>query len=198
MRLIRDREWLPLLAHTEQPEAIQRQLLSSILASQRDTQFGRQHGFASLRSYEEFTRAVPVLGFEDLREQIEGQEQSGECLLNAEQPVHYVQTSGTTGKPKHLPMVRSALEWIDQYQRLFAFAQWAGVPGIYDGQVLVIAGQTVEGQWAGGAPYGSMSGLMNEALPQAIRQKSVVPAGILSVADVRLKYLRIAACAVPA
>ena len=198
MRLIRDREWLPLLAHTEQPEAIQCQLLLSILASQRNTQFGRQHGFASLRSYEEFSRAVPVLGFEDLREQIEGQEQSGECLLNAEQPVHYVQTSGTTGKPKHLPMVRSALEWIDQYQRLFAFAQWAGVPGIYDGQVLVIAGQTVEGQLPGGAPYGSMSGLMNEALPQAIRRKSVLPEGILSVADVRLKYLRIEACAVAA
>lgn len=198
MRLIRDREWLPLLAHTEQPEAIQRQLLSSILTSQRDTQFGRQHGFASLRSYEEFTQAVPVLGFEDLRERIEGQEQSGERLLNAEQPVHYVQTSGTTGKPKHLPMVRSALEWIDQYQRLFAFAQWAGVPGIYDGQVLVIAGQTVEGQLPGGTPYGSMSGLMNEALPQAIRRKSVLPEGILSVADVRLKYLRMAACAVAA
>ncbi len=198
MRLVRDQDWLPLLAHTEQPEAMQRQLLSSILASQRDTQFGRQYGFGSLRSYEEFTQAVPVLGFEDLRERIEGQEQRGERLLNAEQPVHYVQTSGTTGKPKHLPMVRSALEWIGQYQRLFAFAQWAGVPGIYAGQVLVIAGQAVEGKLPGGTPYGSMSGLMNEALPQAIRRKSALPEGVLTGADIRLKYLRMAACAVAA
>lgn len=198
MRLIRDREWLPFLTHTERPEAIQRQLLSSILFSQRDTQFGRRHGFASIRSYEDFARAVPVLGFEDLRQDIEGQEQSGESLLNAERPVHYVQTSGTTGKPKHVPLIRPAIDWISQYQRLFSYAQWSGVPKIYDGQVLVIAGQPVEGQLPGGAPYGSMSGLMNQGLPQVVRQKSVLPDGILRVADVRLKYLRMAACAVAA
>jgi hypothetical protein len=198
MRLIRDREWLPLLAITERPDAIQRQLLSTILFSQRDTQFGRRHAFASIRSYEEFVRAVPVLGYEDLRQDIEGQEQNGEFLFNAERPVHYVQTSGTTGKPKYVPLIRSAIDWISQYQRLFAYAQWSGVSGIYEGQVLVIAGQTVEGYLPGGSPYGSMSGLMNEGLPQAIRQKSVLPDGILRVADVRFKYLRMAACAVAA
>jgi GH3 auxin-responsive promoter len=198
MRLIRYREWLPLLALTERPDAIQRQLLSTILFSQRDTQFGRRHAFASIRSYEEFVRAVPVLGYEDLRQDIEGQEQLEEPLLNAERPVHYVQTSGTTGKPKHVPLIKPALEWIGQYQRLFAYAQWSGVSRIYEGQVLVIAGQTVEGYLPGGSPYGSMSGLMNEGLPQAIRQKSVLPDGILRVADVRLKYLRMAACAVAA
>jgi hypothetical protein len=198
MRLIHDREWLPLLMQTECPDAIQRQLLSAILFSQQDTQFGRRHAFASIRSYEDFVQAVPMLGFEDLRQDIEGQEQSGEPLLNAERPVHYVQTSGTTGKPKHLPLTGSAVEWIGQYQRLFAYAQWSGVAGIYDGQVLVIAGQTVEGQLSGGAPYGSMSGLMNQGLPQVIRRKSVLPDGILRVADFRLKYLRMAACALAA
>ena len=198
MRLIRDREWVPLLLHAERPDAIQRQLLSTILASQRETHFGRRHAFASIRSYKEFVRAVPVLGFEDLRPDIEGQEQSGEFLLNAEQPIHYAQTSGTTGKPKHVPLIRSAIDWIGQYQRLFSYAQWSGIPRIYEGQVLVIAGQPVEGQLPGGAPYGSMSGLMNQGLPHVVRQKSVLPEGILCVADVRLKYLRMAVCAVAA
>lgn len=195
MRLIQDRDWFPLLKHMEQPDTIQRRLLSTILSSQRDTQFGRRYRFASIRSYEEFVQAVPVFEYEDLRQDIEGQEQSGELLLNAEQPVHYVQTSGTTGKPKYVPLIQSAMDWIGQYQRLFSYAQWVGVPGIYDGRVLVIAGQPVEGRLPGGAPYGSMSGLMNEGLPQAIRGKSVLPEGILRVADYRLKYLRIAACA---
>ncbi len=195
MQLICDRDWLPLMINTEQPDRIQRQLLSTILLSQRETRFGTRHRFASIRSYEEFIRAVPVLGYEDLRQAIEDQEQGGDALLNAERPVHYVQTSGTTGKPKHLPLIRSALEWISRYQGVFSYAQWAGVPGIYDGQVLVIAGQTVEGHLSGGSPYGSMSGLMNDGLPQAIRQKSILPDGILRVADYRLKYLRMAACA---
>lgn len=101
MRLIRDRERLPLLAHTEQPDTVQRRLLSAILSSQRDTQFGRMHSVAVLRSYEDFARAVPVLEYEDLRRDIEDQAQSGEPLLNADRPVHYVQISGTTGTPKH-------------------------------------------------------------------------------------------------
>lgn len=196
MRLIRDREWLPMLALTERPDAIQRQLLSTILVSQQNTHWGRRHAFASIQSYEDFAQAVPVLGFEDLRQDIEGQEQNGESLLNAERPVHYVQTSGTTGKPKHLPLIKSAIDWISQYQRLFSYAQWWGVSGIYDGQILVIAGQPVEGQLPGGAPYGSMSGLMNQGLPQVVLQKSVLPDGLLRVADIRLKYLRMAACAV--
>ena len=195
MRLIHDRDWLPLLAETEQSDVIQRRLLSSILSSQRKTHFGQRHGFASIRSYEDFVQAVPILGYEDLRQDIEIQEVSGELLLNAERPVHYVQTSGTTGKPKHVPLIQSAMDWIGQYQRLFSYAQWSGVPGIYDGQVLVIAGQLVEGQLPGGALYGSMSGLMKEGLPQAIRGKSVLPDGILRVADYRLKYLRMATCA---
>jgi GH3 auxin-responsive promoter len=198
MRLIRDREWLPLLTHSERPDAVQRQLLSTILSLQRDTQFGRRYGFASLRSYEDFARAVPVLGYEDLRQDIEGQELSGEPLLNAEPPVHYVQTSGTTGKPKYLPLNRSAIDWISRYQGLFSYAQWSGVSGIYDGQVLVIAGQPIEGQLPGGSPYGSMSGLMNQGLPPVVLQKSVLPDGILRVADIRLKYLRMAACALAA
>jgi len=134
MRLIRDRDWLPLLRHTEQPDTVQRRLLSTIFSSQRDTQFGRRYRFASIRSYEEFIQAVPVLEYEDLRQDIEGQEQSGELLLNAEQPVHYVQTNGTTGEPKYVPLIQSAIDWIGQYQRLFSYAQWVGVPGIYDGQ----------------------------------------------------------------
>ena len=198
MGLIHDRDWLPLLSQTERPDTIQRQLLSTILSSQRETQFGRRHGFASIQSYEDFIRAVPVLEYEDFRQDIEGQEQSGELRLNAERPVHYVQTSGTTGKPKHVPLVRSALEWIGRYQRLFSYAQWVGVPGIYDGQVLVIAGQPVEGHLPGGAPYGSMSGLMHQGLPEVIREKNVVPDGILHVAAYQLKYLRMASCALAA
>ncbi|MBX3335585.1 MAG: GH3 auxin-responsive promoter family protein [Nitrospira sp.] len=198
MQMIHDRDWLPLMIDTEQPDRIQRQLLSSILSSQRDTRFGKKHGFASIRSYEEFVRAVPMLEYEELRRDIEGQEHTGDTLLNAEQPAHYVQTSGTTGKPKHLPLIRSALEWISRYQGLFSYAQWSGVPGIYDGQVLVIAGQTVEGHLPGGTPYGSMSGLMNDGLPQVIRQQNILPDGILRVADYRLKYLRMAACALAA
>ncbi len=198
MRLIRDQEWRSLMAQVEHPGLVQRNLLAAILSSQQETQFGRAHGFASIRSYEDFIRAVPVIEYEDLRPSIEGQELSGERLLNAEQPVHYVRTSGTTGKPKYVPLIQSARKWIGRYQRLFTYTQWSGVPGIYDGQVLVIAGQPVEGWLPGGAPYGSMSGLMSEALPPVIRQKSILPDGMLCVADYRHKYLRLAACALAA
>lgn len=126
MQFIHDREWLPLLADTEQPDVVQRQCLLAILSTQRGTQFGRKHGFASIRSYEEFVQAVPMLEYEELRQDIEDEEQSKEPILNAERPVHYVQTSGTTGKPKYLPLTRSTLEWIKRYQRLFAYAQKGG------------------------------------------------------------------------
>ncbi len=192
---VQDREWLPLLRQTECPEEVQQTVLRGILTRQASTRFGTEHGFRTIRTYREFCHAVPVLSYEDLRPYVEAQETMRVPYLNAEQPASYVQTSGTTGQPKHVPILARTVEWIRQYQRLFAYAQWRAVPPLYRGGLLVLAGQAVEGHLPGGSPFGSMSGLMNECLPAAIRRQSVLADGVGTIADYRQKYLCIAACA---
>ncbi len=193
MALAKFRDWKPFLAKTEQPEAAQRLVLRNILEKHAGTRFGTRHRFALLRTYEEFVREVPVCTYEDLRPGIDAQEQTQEPILTASQPIHFTQTSGTTGAPKHIPILSDTVDAMRRYQRLFAYAQWQGVPTIYQGGVLVMSGQTIEGHLPGGTPFGSMSGLLFDCLPAAIRKKNLFPDGPPAGGDYRQRYVAIAA-----
>lgn len=195
MWLIERRDWAPFIRKTCDPGPVQGALLRRILARQSETAFGQQHRFRALRTFDDYRQAVPIQSYEDLRPYIEGQEQTSEPRLNAEPPLLYAQTSGTTGKPKLIPILRDTARGIRLYQRLFAFAQYQGVPGVYHGKTLVIAGATVEGHLPTGTGYGAMSGVMADALPWAIRRKSCLPDAVRGLADYGQKYRHIAACA---
>ena len=49
-------------AATHRPREVQEALLRRILSFQSDTDFGRQHGFASIRNVMDFRRQLPVAG----------------------------------------------------------------------------------------------------------------------------------------
>ena len=193
MALARFRDWKPFLAKTQQPEAAQRAVLRNIVERHAGTEFGTTHRFASLRTYEEFAREVPVCTYEELRAGIEAQEKTQKPILTASRPILFAQTSGTTGAPKYIPILSETVDAMRRYQRLFAYAQWQGVPTIYQGTVLVISGQTIEGYLPGGTPFGSMSGLLFDCLPTVIRKKSLFPDGPPADGDYRQRYFTIAA-----
>jgi hypothetical protein len=192
LTLAKYRDWNPFIAQTHCPELAQQAVLRDILLQQAGTAFGQAHRFGSLHTYEEFAGEVPVSTYEDLRPAIEAQEKSGKPLLTSARPILYTQTSGTTGVPKHIPILTQTVDAIRRYQRLFAYAQWQGVPAIYQGSVLVISGQSIEGHLPGGTPFGSMSGLMFNCLPAAIRRKSLLRDGESAASDYRQRYLNIA------
>ena len=58
------RRRLTQLAHAD-PAATQRQQLEALLARAAETRFGRDHGFAELRTVEDFQRAVPLRRYDD-------------------------------------------------------------------------------------------------------------------------------------
>lgn len=198
MRVIKHRLWNPLIEQTHRPDRVQELLLRRILAEQVETTFGKKHHFRDIRTYRDYSRRVPIQSYEDLRPYIDDQEQTKEPTLNIEQPFMYVQTSGTTGKPKQLPLVAATRAATFLYQRLFAYAQYQGVPGIFRGNVLVIAGQAVEGRLETGTPYGSMSGFLSRCLPWGLKRKNLFPDHVHGLTTYDQKYLHIAACALAA
>jgi hypothetical protein len=132
--------------------------------------------------------------YEDLRTHIEAQDRTRRAELNAERPGLFAQTSGTTGQPKFIPILRETQTRIRTYQRLFTFSQYQGVPDIFEGRILVLSGQSVEGRLPTGTPYGSMSGLLYESLPLPIKQRDVLSPRVRALTDVNTKYRQVAAC----
>lgn len=188
MGLIKQFIWKPWIRKTFNPQVTQQALLMRILQANKDTVFGKEHNFANIKSYEDFKQTVPVQSYEDLRPYIEKQEQQQKNYLNTSKPLMYAQTSGTTGKPKYIPILKSTVATYRQSQYVFSYATYHGVSGVYDGKVLVIVSPAVEGRLETGTPYGSMSGLIYQSMPRVVFAKYVVPPKIFDIRDYDLKY----------
>ena len=195
MVLIKHFLWNPLLRKTNHPQQIQSEVLKQILLNSKDTVFGKTHGFANMNAYQDFCAAVPVQSYEDLRPYIEKQEEEKTPYLYAEQPGMYAQTSGTTGKPKYIAILESSISQYRKSQHIFAYAQYAGLPGVYSGKILAIVSPAVEGYLESGTAYGSMSGLIYKSMPRFVRSKYVIPPELFEVEDYEIKYYLITAFA---
>ena len=105
----RRRSWKPFADDLDHPVETQERVLREILRAQRDTTFGREHGFGSIGTLDEFRQRVPIQTYEDLRPYIEWQDRDGRPHLNAAKPILHARTSGTSGAPKHIPIVRDTV-----------------------------------------------------------------------------------------
>jgi hypothetical protein len=181
-----------LLAAAANPERAQAEVLQRILARQAATGFGQAHDFSTIAALGDYREKVGVQGYEDLRPWLERQESSGEKTLNAEKLLMYAMTSGTTGKPKFIPIHESSLKAYNGIQKFFLYKLLQRSPEFMSGHVLAIVGSAVEGRMpASGTPFGSTSGHMYEGVSPLVRSKYLVPASVFSIGDHDLKYLTI-------
>lgn len=173
------------------PMKVQRRLLARILAENEKTSFGREHGFERIDGYEKYVRTIPVCEFEDLRAFIEAEINKGDAALTASSPLCYMRTSGTTGKPKDLPLISKHLSALQRIQRTAVAFQHRNYPEGFAGSILAITSPASEGTLSNGKPYGSASGVVSRSTARSIRNRFVLPYQVLGIADSRLKYLLI-------
>ena len=173
------------------PMRHQHALLAQIVHGNRDTSFGREHGFESMRSYADFAARVPVREYEALRPYIDAEIERGEAALTVQPPLRYVRTSGTTGRPKDIPVTADHLRRLRSIHRLSVAVQERVCPRAFDGSILAITSPALEGTLPNGKPYGSASGVVAGSTPGLVQEKFVVPAPVLTIGESRVKYLLI-------
>ncbi|MCP4132071.1 MAG: GH3 auxin-responsive promoter family protein, partial [bacterium] len=82
-------------------------VLESILAENKETVYGREYGFEYINSSGNFQKHIPVNSYEDLSPYLDRMCNGEEDVLVKGKPVIYATTSGTTGKPKFIPVTSS-------------------------------------------------------------------------------------------
>jgi hypothetical protein len=189
MQAYRTLFWRPLKRQAAAPDQAQRDVLARLLAANRDTRFGREHGFDDIRNPAQFRDRVPVQDYEQLRPYIDDQRRTGAAALTREAPLFYAQTSGSTGTPKYIPITPTMLAFHRREQALFSYLQYVACPGAFDGKAWGIMGAPVEGHLDTGHVVGSVSGHLYASLPRAIQRRFVIPPEVSSIADYDLKYL---------
>jgi GH3 auxin-responsive promoter len=112
--------------------------LLAIVAANADTEFGRRHEFAKLRSIRDYQHAVPLRRYEDFAPLCERMTRGERGVLAAEPPVIFRRTSGTTGAAKYIPVTERSLQ-IDRENLAIARAGGAErFPDVLDGPDTVL------------------------------------------------------------
>jgi hypothetical protein len=180
-----------LLAKAQDPEAAQIAALRSILAANAATEQGKRLDVGAIADADAYRRAVPIHEYEDLREQVTRQIDTGDAILSPETPIMYARSSGTTGAAKYIPVTPSALVQMRQSQRAMAYAQHKALRA-FRGKVVGLGGASSEEILARGMPAGATTGLIYQTMPRFMRAKYVVPPEVFAIENYDEKYLAIA------
>src|SRR5205814_2414671 len=89
--------------------ADQESILKQLIKTGRNTEYGREHGFANVNSYNEFSQAVPAQDYEQLRGYIEKIKEGKHNILWKGKPIYLAKTSGTTSGIKYIPITKDSI-----------------------------------------------------------------------------------------
>lgn len=173
------------------PRAVQDRLLRDILARQANTGFGKDHGFAAIRTVEDYRRQVPVCPYESLSPYIE-RVKAGEttALLADDRLRFFALTSGTTAARKFIPVTDRYLADLRR-----AWTMW-GVRAYRDHRprylplrpIVQMVGDPDEFRTPSGVPCGNLSGFTASIQKRIVRRQYVVPPLVGKIKDPMARY----------
>lgn len=157
------------------PREVQRDILLRMLSRNRETAFGRQHGFAAITDERDYRHAVPIRDDAAYLEWFARAARGEKNVLTRSRPHYFAITSGTTGRPKLVPYTPEAEKACGSLAQIWFKGLLRDHPHCMEEGFLTLVGAEVEGHTAGGLPYGSLSGRMAARLPDEIKRRSVLP-----------------------
>jgi len=101
-------------AALETPALVQAQQLKQLLADNRESAFGREHGFADIADVTRFRERVPVRDYAGLSPWIERAQRDTQAVLTAQPPQFFERTSGNSAQQKLIPYTPAFLAEMQQ------------------------------------------------------------------------------------
>lgn len=93
------------------PHEVQKEVLTRLLHTAKDTEFGKKYDFKNIKTYEQYKEIVPVQAYEALYPYIERRMKGEQKLLWSSDIKWFAKSSGTTNaRSKFIPVSPEALE----------------------------------------------------------------------------------------
>ncbi|MFF3445425.1 GH3 auxin-responsive promoter family protein [Streptosporangium sp. NPDC002721] len=108
LKVVRERDLI--LGALDDARAAQETVLDELLTANKETVFGREHGFSRIRDADGYRRAVPIRGHEEFSPWLERVHANEKRVLTGEEPMAFFASSGTTGAEKTVPVTKGFLQ----------------------------------------------------------------------------------------
>ena len=175
------------------PVATQEKVFRKLIDSARATQFGKEHQFDQIASYEEFKKRVPVRDYEGFRSYIETIKNGASDVLWPGKPIYFCKTSGTTSGTKYIPITSDSIHNHISSARnaLLMYIYASGNAKFLDGNLIFLSGSPVLSE-VGGIPLGRLSGIVNHHVPGYLRRNQLPSYETNCIEDWETKVRKIA------
>ena len=145
-------------------EEIQRKVLARLLREAAQTAYGRDHGFGEIRSYEEFSRTVPVNTYEELKGFIDRMRHGERDVLWKGRVKWYAKSSGTTNdKSKFIPVSSAGLHdthYAGGTDAVALYLHSHPESRLFDGRALILGGSHQPNYNLPGSLVGDLSAIL--------------------------------------
>ena len=177
-------------------EELQQKVLSSLIESGRETEYGRNHLLKNTHNYEQFAQNIPVNTYEEMKGYIDRMRHGEQNVLWPGGVKWYAKSSGTTNdKSKFIPVSADGLHRIHYKGGFDAVALYlANHPHsrIFDGKSLILGGSHSPNYNLPGSLVGDLSAILIENINPLANWVRVPKKETALLSDFEIKRDRIA------
>jgi phenylacetate-coenzyme A ligase PaaK-like adenylate-forming protein len=152
----------------------QQAIFNNLIKTATKTEFGKEHGFETIKTYDDFKKQVPVRDYESFKKYIERIKEGKHNVLWKGQPIYLAKTSGTTSGVKYIPITKDSIPNHINTARnaLLCYMAETGNTKFADGKLIFLSGSP-ELERVGGIPTGRLSGIVNHHVPKYLRSNQL-------------------------
>ena len=182
--------------HYTEGEALQHEVLKSLVERASDTEYGRNHVFKGIKGYEDFAKNVPVNTYEELKGDIDRMRHGERDILWPGKVKWYAKSSGTTNdKSKFIPVSKDGLQNIHYSGGTDAVALYLRnykKSKLFDGKALILGGSHSPNYNLQGSLVGDLSAILIENINPLANLVRVPKKQTALLSDFEVKRDRIA------
>ena len=182
--------------HYTEGEALQHEVLKSLVERASDTEYGRNHVFKGIKGYEDFAKNVPVNTYEELKGDIDRMRHGERDILWPGKVRWYAKSSGTTNdKSKFIPVSKDGLQNIHYSGGTDAVALYLRnykKSKLFDGKALILGGSHSPNYNLQGSLVGDLSAILIENINPLANLVRVPKKQTALLSDFEVKRDRIA------
>lgn len=153
------------------PIQAQENTLRFLIQQAKNTQFGIDHNFDQIFTYEDFKTHIPVRDYEGIRSYIDLILAEKENVLWPGKPIYLSKTSGTTSGAKYIPITKASMPTHINSARdaLLTYIAETGKTDFLDGKQMFLQGNpTLEEK--SGIALGRLSGIVAHYVPSYLQR----------------------------
>ena len=157
------------------PVETQQNVFNDLIRQAKETQFGKDHKFNEIKTFEDFANQVPIRDYEELKPYVDRVVKGEENILWKGKPLYFAKTSGTTSGAKYIPLTKESMPFHIQAARnaILSYIHETGKADFVDGKMIFLQGSPILEE-KNGIKIGRLSGIVAHFVPKYL-QKNRMP-----------------------